>query len=48
MLEPHRGALAGQGLSVVVVTHVEAHAERLGGARWVCRAGRIAPAEAAA
>jgi putative ABC transport system ATP-binding protein len=38
-------ALAGEGLSVVVVTHVEAHAERLGGERWVCRAGRLARAE---
>jgi putative ABC transport system ATP-binding protein len=40
-------ALAAEGLSVVVVTHVEAHAERLGGERYVCRAGRVARAEAA-
>jgi putative ABC transport system ATP-binding protein len=34
-------ALANDGLGVVVVTHVEEHAERLGGERWVCRAGRV-------
>lgn len=35
-------ALAGEGLSVVVVTHVEEHAERLGGDRYRCRDGRLA------
>jgi hypothetical protein len=36
-------ALGGAGISVVVVTHVEEHAARLGGERWVCRAGRVEP-----
>ena len=34
-------ALAAEGLSVVVVTHVEEHAQRLGGDPYVCRAGRV-------
>lgn len=34
-------ALAGEGLSVVVVTHIEEHAERLGGEHLVCRTGRV-------
>jgi len=41
------GALAGEGLSVVVVTHVEEHAARLGGTRWICRAGRVEAREGA-
>lgn len=40
-------ALAGEGLSVVVVTHVEEHAARLGGARWMCREGRVERREGA-
>jgi putative ABC transport system ATP-binding protein len=36
-------ALAGEGLSVVVVTHQASHAEHLGGTRWACRAGRLSP-----
>ena len=35
-------ALAQQGLGVIVVTHVEEHARRLEGTRYVCVAGRIA------
>ncbi|MEP7122817.1 MAG: ATP-binding cassette domain-containing protein [Byssovorax sp.] len=35
-------ALAEQGLGVLVVTHVEEHAERLGGTRYTFVAGRIA------
>ncbi len=35
-------ALAEQGLGVIVVTHVEEHARRLEGTRYVCVAGRIA------
>jgi putative ABC transport system ATP-binding protein len=38
-------ALAREGLSVVVVTHQAEHAERLGGTRWECRAGRVARRE---
>jgi ABC-type multidrug transport system ATPase subunit len=33
--------LAQQGLGVIVVTHVEEHAQRLGGTRYLCEAGRI-------
>ena len=33
--------LAQQGLGVVVVTHIEEHAERLDGTRYQCVAGRI-------
>ena len=35
-------ALAQQGLGVIVVTHVEEHARRLDGTRYVCVDGRIA------
>lgn len=40
-------ALAGEGLAVAVVTHVEAHARHLGGARYRCAAGRLFPLAAA-
>jgi putative ABC transport system ATP-binding protein len=33
--------LSAGGLSVIMVTHVEAHAEALGGTRYRCEAGRI-------
>ncbi len=33
--------LAEQGLGVLVVTHIEEHAQRLGGARYLCDAGRL-------
>jgi len=33
--------LSRQGLGVIVVTHVEEHAERLEGTRYVCVAGRL-------
>jgi putative ABC transport system ATP-binding protein len=36
-------ALASEGLAVAVVTHIEEHARRLGGARYRCAAGRIFP-----
>lgn len=36
-------SLAGEGRSVVMVTHIEAHAEALGGTRYVCREGRLLP-----
>jgi putative ABC transport system ATP-binding protein len=39
-------ALATEGLAIVVVTHVRAHAARLGGERWICRAGRLDRGEA--
>ena len=35
-------ALSRQGLSVVMVTHVPAHARALGGVRYRCEAGRLA------
>jgi ABC-type iron transport system FetAB ATPase subunit len=38
-------ALAQQGLGVIVVTHVEEHAQRLDGTRYVCVAGRITAKE---
>jgi ABC-type multidrug transport system ATPase subunit len=38
-------ALAQQGLGVIVVTHVEEHAQRLEGTRYVCVAGRITARE---
>lgn len=38
-------SLAESGLAVIVVTHVGDHAQRLGGARYECREGRIAPLE---
>ena len=34
-------ALAAGGLSVVVVTHIEAHAAALAGARYLCEAGKL-------
>jgi putative ABC transport system ATP-binding protein len=34
-------ALAGEGLAVAVVTHVEEHAQILGGARYRCEGGRL-------
>jgi ABC-type multidrug transport system ATPase subunit len=34
-------ALASEGLTVVVVTHVEEHAARLDGERWRCVDGRV-------
>jgi ABC-type iron transport system FetAB ATPase subunit len=36
-------SLASAGRSVVMVTHVEAHAAALGGTRYVCREGRLFP-----
>jgi ABC-type iron transport system FetAB ATPase subunit len=35
-------ALSARGLSVVMVTHVEAHARALGGTRYRCERGRVA------
>src|SRR5229473_3226039 len=35
-------ALCARGLSVVMVTHVEAHARALGGTRYRCERGRLA------
>jgi putative ABC transport system ATP-binding protein len=35
-------ALSARGLSVVMVTHVEAHARALGGTRYRCERGRLA------
>jgi ABC-type iron transport system FetAB ATPase subunit len=37
--------LAQQGLGVILVTHVEEHAQRLEGTRYVCVAGRITAKE---
>ena len=37
--------LSHQGLGVIVVTHVEEHAERLDGTRYRCVAGRVARRE---
>jgi ABC-type multidrug transport system ATPase subunit len=36
-------SLARGGLSILMVTHLEAHARALGGARYVCEAGRVVP-----
>ena len=38
-------ALSQQGLSVVMVTHVPAHARALGGTRYRCEAGRLSMVE---
>ncbi len=38
-------ALSEQGLGVIVVTHVEEHAQRLEGTRYACVAGRITARE---
>ena len=35
-------ALSARGLSVVMITHVEAHARALGGTRYRCERGRLA------
>ena len=48
-LDPESGAqvvallrgLCARGLAVVMVTHVEAHAEALGGARYRCEGGKV-------
>jgi ABC-type iron transport system FetAB ATPase subunit len=34
-------SLSGRGLSIVMVTHVEAHARALGGTRFRCEGGRL-------
>lgn len=38
-------SLARGGLSILMVTHLEAHARALGGARYRCEAGRVVPQE---
>jgi putative ABC transport system ATP-binding protein len=34
-------ALRGRGVAIVMVTHVEAHADALGGARYRCEGGKV-------